>query len=258
MTKWVALSRQQHADLAYMPRDSYQFASTHAVTEVGVAELPQLLSHYLLGIVSIEGQWQLAAVLGLQPGQNLYVRRDGSWIASYVPASLRRYPFRLGKAPNVDDLVLCLAEEALTEEPTAPALFDADELSDAVKAQLGFLQAFEKNATVTRQALHKLDEAGVIEPWPIRIPMSEGQRPLEAKGLYRINEQKLNELEADLFASLRGIPLAIAHAHFFSLAKLNPLIGLAKQQLENGVATPESLDGFFGEDDDDLTFDFDS
>jgi len=72
----------------------------------------------------------------------------------------------------------------------------------------------------------------------------------------------LNALEVEAYAKLRGGPMALAHAQLLSMSQLSQLSERAKFHAEHGATqeVPENLDSVLDgmEDDDDLTFDFDS
>ena len=94
MPQWTALSPSQHADQRFLPRDGYHFAAQLNIAGIFLAELPKLLPHYVVVFIK-EGRHFLPMVL-LGVGQkNLYVAPNGKWLGSYVPASVRGYPFVL-------------------------------------------------------------------------------------------------------------------------------------------------------------------
>lgn len=263
MPEWIAVSRTQHADTYYQPRQGYGFAAEQTVVPILLAEIAKLLPHYALGFIQQgEGahqRYQPVALLGLDGQQNLYVHPDGRWLSNYVPAGLRGYPFRLANSEK-GETVLAVNAEHLSDTQGEP-LFDHDGALDAsVQKTLDFLQQCERNRQTTHAACQRLAEIGVIEPWPLKIERGEGEQPLAVKGLYRINEKTLNELAAEAFADLRKHgALALAYAQLFSMSQLNQLTERAtfhaKQQ--DTAQPPENLDNLFG-DDDDLTFDFDN
>ena len=113
---------------------------------------------------------------------------------------------------------------------------------------------------MTAASTQKLHEAGVIEPWPLTLERGEGQEPLKVNGLYRVNEKALNSLDAEAYATLRGGPMALAHAQLFSMSQLSQLSERAKFHAQHATQeVPENLDSVFdGGDDDELTLDFDS
>lgn len=262
MPQWTAVSRTQHAESRYQPRQGYRFAAGQAVASIVLAELGKLLPHYVLGFIYQGEQYQPVALLGLDSQTNLYVAPNGKWLGSYVPASLRGYPLTLANTENQQQ-VLCIAQDHLLEGEWGEPLFDAGgQLSERAQQTLTFLRECEKNRQLTQQATKALDEGGVIEPWPLQIERGAGQEPLKINGLYRVNEKALNSMDAEAYTRLRGGPMALAHAQLFSMGQLNQLVERAKfhekqrDQTTDVDEAPENLDALF-EDDDDLTFDFD-
>lgn len=258
MPEWIAVSRSQHADHYYLPREGYHFAAHQPVATILLAELAKLLPHHPLGFIKQGEAYQPVALLSLDGQANLYVAPSGKWLGSYVPASLRGYPFTLA---NTDDgqKALCLNQAHFSSNQGQPLFDDEGHLAASVQQALGFLRQCDTNRHTTMASTKALAKAGVIEPWPLQIERGEGQEPLKVGGLYRINEKALNALDADAYATLRGGPMALVHAQLFSLSQLDQLTERAKfHAQQKGTANlPESLDELFG-DDDDLTFDFDS
>lgn len=270
MSQWIAVSRSQHADSYFWPRQGYGFAAQQQVVPVLIAELTKLLPHYALGFIpqgegarqSSHRHYQPVALTGLGGERNLYLHADGRWLANYVPSSLRGYPFRLAKADN-DQQVLAVEQDSLTDEPTAQPLFDNDgNLTDKVQQTLNFLTQCDQNRQVTQAATQVLGETGLIEPWPLKLERGEGQEPLTVQGLYRINEKAMNELAAEAFADLRKHgALPLAYAQLFSMSQLSQLTERAKfhdkQHAKQGdQSANRDIDSLLEGDDDDLTFDF--
>jgi hypothetical protein len=258
MPQWVALSKQGHATAHYAPREGYSFTAEKSVTPILLAELNKLLSHYVLGFIAEGEGYRPVALLGI--GQkNLYLHPDGRWLGSYVPASLRGYPFAMATTEEQTS-VLAIDEVALVEQ--GEPLFESEgQLAERVQKTLEFLNQCEQNRQVTQRAVAVLNDAGVIAPWSLKIERGEGQDPLMVNGLYRVDEAALNALEGEAYATLRGGPMALAHAQLFSMSQLSQLSERAKFHAEHGATqeVPENLDSVLdGMDDDDLSFDFDS
>lgn len=259
MSEWVALSRTEHADRHWRPRDGYRFVANQQVIPVLVAELAKLMPHYALGFIQQGEGYQPVALTGLGGEKNLYLNRDGRWLANYVPSFLRGYPFSLARTEN-DQQVLCIEQQSLIEEGEGEPLFDKQgELAERVQQTLDFLTQCDKNRQVTATASQALSQSDVIEPWPLQLERGEGQEPLKVQGLYRINEQALNELTADAFADLRKHgALPLAYAQLLSMSQLSQLGERAHYhaRLASTPSSSESLGNLFDGDDDDLLFDF--
>ena len=63
MPQWIALSRTQHADHFYHPRQGYTFTHQQAVAPILLAELAKLVPHYALGFIKQETGYQAVALL---------------------------------------------------------------------------------------------------------------------------------------------------------------------------------------------------
>lgn len=252
MPEWIALSKTTHRDARLLPRDGYHFAETERVVPVLLAELNKLLPHFALGFVPRGEGYMPVALLSLDGQRNLYVAPDGKWIGRYVPALLRGYPFAL--AGEGEEKVLAVDAEQLVMSG-GNALFDGDGPSDTVQKTLNFLQQCEQSRRVTEQATQALADAGVLGQWPLTLSRGEEQTPQAVRGLYRVDEPALNALSAETYATLQGAPMALAHAQMFSVAQLDQLTERDKALAEKG-SEPEDLEALFGEDDDELNFDF--
>ncbi|MCD6009919.1 SapC family protein [Halomonas sp. IOP_31] len=262
MSQWTAVSRTQHADSYFWPRQGYGFAAQEQVVPILIAELTKLLPHYALAFIQQGEHYQPVALTGLGGERNLYVHSDGRWLASYVPSILRGHPFRMAKADN-DQPVLAIEQDNLTDDSSAQPLFDEDgNLTEKVQQTLNFLTQCDKNRQVTAKASQLLGETGLIEPWPLKIERGEGREPITVQGLHRINEKAMNELAAEAFADLRKHgALALAYAQLFSMSQLSQLTERAKfhekhHAKQGDQSANRDIDSLLDGDDDDLTFDF--
>lgn len=235
MTEWTALSRADHADHHYQPREGYHAATEQIATPILLGEVSRLLADHVLAFIAKDAEYQAVALLGLESGQNVYVHADGRWLGHYVPASLRGYPFTLIDTKNTEK-ALCIVSECLSQDEGEPLFDQAGELAPPVQKMLDFLTQCAQNRQLTQHAVDALNQAGVIEPWHVTLAREEGQDPLTAKGLFRVSETALNALDASTYHSLRGSPMALAHAQLFSMAQLGQLARRAADY----SATPSS------------------
>jgi len=97
MTQWIAISRTQHAETNFWPRQGYNFAAPEQVVPILIAELTKLLPHYALGFIQQGKHYQPVALTGLGGERNLYVHSDGRWLA-------KRCAIRLEMQGNVTTL----------------------------------------------------------------------------------------------------------------------------------------------------------
>ncbi|WNL43444.1 SapC family protein [Halomonas sp. PAMB 3264] len=257
MTRWIPVSTTDHAKAYYWPRQGLSFTRDEQVVPILLAELGKLLPHYTLGFVQRDGEYQPVALLGLGQG-NLYVTQGGKWLGGYVPAALRGYPFKLATNPEGQQ-VLCIAEEHLTDDPSASPLFsEQGELAAPMPKMVEFLKQSESNRQKTRACTQALAKEKLIKPWSLEFPR-KGHEPLKVEGFYRIDEAAFNRLSAISLHQLRGGPLSLAYAQMFSTHQLNQLTERAEFQANSkkSQAVPENLDSVINGDDGEFDFEFD-
>lgn len=233
MSDWIVLSRSAHAAAGYRPRERYGFTDRETTAAVLLAELGMLLPHYVLAFLAREDAPLPVALLSVDGRTNHYLHPDGRWLARYVPACFRGFPFALATIEGGQG-TLCIRQEHLAETG-GEAIFEEDGTLAAPVAQLfDFLGKCEADRARTRAAATALAEAGVLEPWPLRIERGEGEEPLGLGGLLRVSEARLNALEGGVYASIRGAPMALAHAQLFSMLQVQNLV--ARARLPRGEA----------------------
>ena len=95
MPNYQAITRENHADKYWQRYTTYNHALTDSVVPLTATELPKAVMTLPVGFIEQGGAFVLVAVLGLQPGKNLFVGPQGRWVGNYIPAAFRSYPFRL-------------------------------------------------------------------------------------------------------------------------------------------------------------------
>lgn len=250
MTSWIALSPTDHTDTRWLPRKDFANASSMQVIELFGSEINSAPTQYPLGFVKLNDEYQLIALVGLEKDRNLYVDLKGRWLAEYVPASLRCYPFILADHEKKEgESVVCIDQDHLTDDVAASRLFTDDgEQDESLTEVTNFLIRCNQDRAVTREACSALAKAGVIEDWPLNVQKPGDEGEISIEGLYRINEAKLNTLEPLDFAGLRESgAFSMAYAQLFSMPQLILLIRrhefLARQQQQRD--NNEELDNFF-------------
>jgi hypothetical protein len=246
MPNYIVISRETHADKRWQRYSSYAFSAGEAVVPVLVAELARATMSLPLAFIQQGAEFQLVAVLGLEPGKNLFVAPDGRWQGSYIPAALRSHPFRLATTPEGQQ-VLCVDADSglLTDGPTGEALFNADGTpAKAVSEVLNFLTQLEGNRSVTAAACAALQAQQLIVPWDVTVQRDEGEHKVE--GLYKVDEAALNALaDADFMTLRRSGALKLGHYQLLSMQHLSTLGQLAQARTMVAGLTATELDLLF-------------
>lgn len=257
MTTWIALSKTDHLQKYWKPREGFAFTKEMQVIPIAISELSKLLPHYCIAFVKDEDGYQAVVLLGLGEQKNVYLNNENKWLAAYVPENLRCYPFILGDTDD-NKKVLCINDSHLCEEGEYK-LFDRNgDLAKETTEMLELLKQSDLHNEANRNACKLLDDAGLIGDWELKVKMRDTNDNFQIRGLFKLDEQKLNQLEPTVFAKLRNSgALLLAYAHLFSLSQTDQI----SQRIEyarnvKSAAKPEGFEGFsLSEDEGSLKFD---
>lgn len=156
-------------------------------------------------------------------GRNLFVGPSGEWLGTYIPASLRTYPFILALAPNASEWVLCIDEDAQVETPSdrpgEDFYDDSGELTPRIRALLEFLFKLEKSKEAAATIAKAIASAGILCPWELKLSV-EG-REVGVTGLYRVDETILEKIPESRFLELRkAFALPLIYAQLLSMGNI--------------------------------------
>src|SRR5439155_18587465 len=152
MSQLARVSRERHAGKRWRRLTHYGFAATQAVAPLVGAELVKAAPALPTGFLDLSGRFVLVALLSPISGRNLFVGPDGRWLARYVPATFRSWPFLLIRQEEAERAVLCVDEAngLAGADGAGEDFFDpAGNPSSAVKGVLEFLTAVEAQRTAT-------------------------------------------------------------------------------------------------------------
>ena len=173
-----------------------------------------------------DGQREVApmAVLGLAPGENLFLQDDGGWSARYVPALLRAYPLGLAAADSKNQVVVIdSAADALSPSEGEPLFGETGEPSAMLEGRRKFIEQIEAEAQRTRLLGRSLLDLGLLQPMRFEAELPDG-KPLTVEGFLAVAEDKFAALPPDQLEQLhRNGILALLYAHQFSLGLMRTL-----------------------------------
>ncbi|WP_041447581.1 SapC family protein [Thiocystis violascens] len=222
MTQLTAITSTAFADRNWQRYANYAFASRMNLIPALATELAKLVPALPMGFIPRAERFQLAALTSLQPDSNLFVAPDGRWLAGYVPAALRGYPFALARPEGAPESVLCIDEASglIVAAGAGEPFFDADgQPAKTVKEVLNFLARVEHDRAVTQTMVDALQAASLIQPWPITVNRDGAAVPVE--GIHRVDEAALNALDDAAWLALRRSgALALVYAQLFSMNQL--------------------------------------
>jgi hypothetical protein len=204
--------------------DRFAFASkTHIIPAV-IDEFAMASRH--LPIVFLPASPLPAAVflVGLRPGQNVFVNAEGGWSGGYIPAFARRYPFMLGELDK-GGTVACIDEtydglnQTIGERLFAEDGSDTPLLTERIKLINDYFAAAKRTDGLAKT----LNELRLLRGVTIESKLDSGSSAA-LHGCLTVDEAKLNALPEADFLRLRSEGLLPAiYAHLLSLASVDRL-----------------------------------
>lgn len=240
------VSSTKHGRLKLVQSQGYAFASGLMISELVAAELALAAMHFPLAFTLHEEQAGLAALLSIMPGRNLYVAPNGTWMAGYVPAALRSYPFLGGGQNDKGQAILLVdTQSGMLSEKKGQELFTAEGTpSPMLQNIVKFLAEIEQNRAVTAHACSALHKAKLLVPWEINIAAEQGTTALT--GLFRVDEAAMNALNPEDFNTLRMAgALPLAYAQLLSMGRLDTLANFARQHVQSAAKGKKLLGDCF-------------
>jgi hypothetical protein len=160
------------------------------------------------------------AVLGLKPGANLFVK-DGRWMADYMPAYLRRYPFAMARIAE-DEVAVCFDEQwrGFSTTEGTPLFAENGEPTEFTLNAKNFLESFERESDRTRMACNELQRLELLQDMRFEATLPSGEK-IDVEGFLAVNEKKLAELPDEEVVRLhRNGLLALLEMHRVSLGNM--------------------------------------
>jgi SapC protein len=229
--KPAALDRERHRQLRLNTVNNYAFLREMNSLFLTVGEFADAGREYPIVFIPAgkdesTGEENLApvAVLGLAPGENLFLKPDGWWAADYLPAFARRYPFAMAHMDK-DTLAVAIDEDyAGFSQTEGERLFEADgQPTQYLKNVHEFLENFEREAERTRLFCRELQQAGLLQPMRFDAQLPNGQS-LGVDGFFAINADAFNALsDAKILAMHKNGMLGLIHLQQASLGNMRRL-----------------------------------
>jgi len=219
----VALDKEIHKGKGVVADRRAAFASGLTGVYLLAAEFVQASRHYPIVFAQDQasGEFLPIAVTGLNQDQNLFVGADGEWEKDmYVPAYVRRWPFfgvRLtGEEAKNGNILICVDESGL--ETSKSAVFDAAGSPSAdFQPTQTLISEMEGARPATEHLCQTVKEFGLLEPFEAHAFPKSG-REMRLRGMFRVNEEKLNELQPkDVKRLMKNGELSRIYAHLMSL-----------------------------------------
>jgi hypothetical protein len=230
----VPLNREKHENLKIRPIEDYGFSREVHLSTLMIQEFANAVSIY--PIVFIEDNERDSfipvALMGFAPGENLFVKDDGTWDAGYIPALIRRYPFGLARTTDEGVFSVCFDEKcaAVNAQEGQPLFVDGAEPSPLVEQAKRFLLEVQQMERTTVEFCNVLRDKNLFVPLNMRVQDFGAVR--NVTGCYVVNEQRLGALSNDSFLDLRRRNfLPAIYTHLNSLAQIERLVRLRSERI---------------------------
>jgi hypothetical protein len=228
------LAPELHGKLGVKRMDGpFKFARAGHAIPLTVGEFPVAA---VTGPIIFVGDEKLPlAVMGLNAGENMFVRPDGVFEPGvYIPAYIRRYPFVYANDDSNKQMVLCIdrGAEFIVEGGDMP-FFENGQPSEYTKNCMEFCNNFEAERQRTESFVQILKDLDLFEMKTASFqppPGPDGTQPPAQKiaDYFGVSEEKLAKLPTDKYLELRDNgALAQIYAHLVSLVGWDRLISLA-------------------------------
>ncbi len=227
------LSPEMHGKLGVQRMDGpFGFARAGHAVPLTVGEFP--LAAVTGPIIFVGDDKMPIAVMGLNAGENMFLRADGLFEpGAYIPAYIRRYPFVFANDDASKQMVLCIdrAAEFIVEGGDMP-FFEGTEPSAYTKGCIEFCNNFEIERQRTMSFIQLLKDLDLFETktanfTPVNADGTAGE-PQQIAEYFGVSEEKLNKLPADKLVEIRDNgALAQIYAHLLSLVGWDRLVAVA-------------------------------
>lgn len=230
----AAVDKQRHAGLGVKPGLDYRWCSKLNAAFINAAEFGKAALDYPIAFArdSQSDEFVPMAILGLRQKENLFVEDSGQWREQcYVPAYFRRYPFCIAEVPMPDGAaaqqMVCVEEDQLVA--MAMPLFGKNgEQTAAWEPIMRLLEAIENARQQTRVLTRRLEALGLLTPFDA-VAMPKNGKPLRLQGLFRVDEEKLQQIPGkDLRTLMKKGELRAIYAHLVSLENFARLLDLGQ------------------------------
>jgi hypothetical protein len=230
------LETEKHRDLRVITARGAAYGEDVHFVPVVADELPSLVLEYPVILMEDKqgGQFGLYALLGFDPGENLYL--DGEkWGARYIPAHLRRQPFLVGVAggqgasQDAQGTVISVdMDSKRVSETDGERLFNEDGSQTEYLASItNLLSVMMGSFEATKAFVSAIKEHDLIEPARMDIKFANGE-DRRYEGLCTVSDKKLAALPDEAVATLHK--KGYLQACYLLLASLGQVPGLIERK----------------------------
>ncbi|MCQ3830875.1 SapC family protein [Microbulbifer elongatus] len=210
MTNAVLLNNVEHRDLRVQTERSAELGDDVWYALTFPLEFRALQGQYPIFFQrdASTGSFFPLVLLGFEPGENLYLR-DGHWAAAYLPLTIRREPFLIGRQHFVEDGIqktrrvihIDLDNPRVNRKRGEPLFLEYGGSSPFLDGVSEMLEAIHQGVEQSEKFIRQLQIHGLLEPCTMDITLNNGETN-QLKGFYTIDEPRLRALNAEDLSEL--------------------------------------------------------
>ena len=201
-----SLNNVTHKDVRIITENSSKFASGARAVPVVPREFHRVQACYPIFLTKIPetGEFVFSALFGFDEGENLFAA-DGGWDANYIPLQVQREPFVLGRQEGAamdDAIVLIDMDNPRVSQTEGEAVFLAEGgMSEYFQRVQSILAELVRGADAVRELTAALVENELVKELTLDVEFADNQ-VRSYKGIYGIDEEKLESLSGDVLGAL--------------------------------------------------------
>ena len=194
-----ALDTVKHKKIGFTRLDNYAFAKGTHVIPCLLEEVPLVAREYPITFARVGDKYVLVAILGFTEDENAYINMENKWMAEYIPAYARRYPFiSVAVSEDGEDRILCIDETAehFNSADGEPIFNRKGEFSEVVELALAMTNEFDVFSEQTEKFCDAIGDVNVLEGvTEISEFGNVSFYGLNMEAFSRLTGKKINELQ---------------------------------------------------------------
>ena len=224
MAKTVLLNNIDHKDLRIITTRGADYGDDVMFAPTFPAEFRSIQAHYpIVFRKTAEGEFQPIALFGFEDRQNLFLT-SGGWDATYVPLTIERLPFLIGKSGSELMIHLDIENPRVSRTAGEPLFLAHGGTTEFVERMNSVLLAIHEGFEHTPRFIAALLEHQLLESFVLDISLSDGSQN-RLTGFYAINEERLAAVGSAALETLhKAGHLQAIYMSFASLSQFRALI----------------------------------
>lgn len=230
MARHAQLNNIDHRDLRVVTERGAAWGDDVMSALTFPGEFRNLQAHYpIVFQKSADGSFQPVALLGFQPGQNLFLDERG-WDARYLPLAIERQPFLIGLSVDGEPMMhIDLDHPRVGHDQGEPLFRTHGGTTEFLDRMASTLQALHAGLQAVPGFVDALLRHELLESFVLDVSLYDGAQHRLA-GFYTINEERLARLDGEALAALHGAGhLEAIYMAIASLSRFRDLIERVRQ-----------------------------